>query len=650
MSQQSFPNLFKPIALGPMQLPHRVVIPGHSMLLEDPHGIVGERYQGYLAERAAGGAALVTMGSAPVHANSKQAWPHTWLWTDTVCEGLAKAADAVHAEGSKLSVILWHGGHNLSHLQGIVPRAPSAIPSPDSGDIPKAMTQADIDELIQAYAEAARRCSDAGLDAVEVQTSSNYLLGSFLSPRLNRRSDAYGGPLENRVRIVVQVLEAVRGAVKDGVAVGVRTSAEHLIPNDPDGYSLDHSIAAMRALTELGLTDWVSVMTGSHWGFEEMISPMNFPRAQLADHAAKFKAALDVPVIVAGRIRTPEEAEAVIANEQADVVAMARSFIADPHWMAKVARGEADTIRPCMSCNQGCLGFAILGRGGSCVINPRAGREHELPAVQQAKFTKNIAVVGGGPAGLEAARVAAQRGHRVTLYEAETVLGGALALLAGAPEREEMQGPIEWWTAELARLGVEVRLGTRVESAARLSADTIVWATGATAGISGVWRNRPQLVEGIPGTANLPHSRDILAGRASAKGKVLVIDEESGWPAVAAVEALNAAAEVESVTVTTDRLLLGLPMLQYSVEIGLVTRRLRAAGVNVIPTTLIAKVEGGVATTTQGEELGPFDTIVLSTGPEALPVPEGVEAIGDCITPRTIWAAVTDGMELGRRL
>ncbi len=650
MTTDRYPHLFAPIQLGPMTLANRVVVPGHSMLLEDPNGIVGERYVAYLAERARGGAALVTGGSAPVHANSKQAWPHTWLWTDEVCAGLEAAASAVHAAGGKISIILWHGGHNLSHLMGIVPRAPSPIPSPDTGEIPKEMTQADIDELIEAYAQAARRCSDAGFDAVEIQTSSNYLLGSFLTPRLNRRTDDYGGSLANRTRIVVEVLDAVRAAVRPDLAVGVRTSAEHLIPNDPGGYSLEQSVAAMQALDEKRLVDWVSVMTGSHWCFEEMISPMNYPRTQLAAQAAQFKEALQVPVIVAGRIRTPEEAEAVVAKGQADLVAMARTFIAEPHWLAKVRRGEVEQIRPCMSCNQACLGFAILGRPGSCVLNPRAGREYELPPLTPAKQPRRVAVVGAGPAGLEAARVAAERGHQVTLYEQSDRLGGALALAAAAPHRQEMQRPLAWWSAELQRLGVAVHLGERIEDPGAIAADDIVWATGGRAGLSAIWRNRPQLVDGIAGTADCPHGREILAGSRTVTGKVLVIDEEGGWPAVSLVETLAQRPGVVSVTVTTDKLALGLPALSYSVEIGVVTRRLRAAGIEVIPATLVDSLEDGVATTTQGRKLGPFDGVVLSTGPQVTPVPDGVQAIGDCVTPRSIWAAVTEGMELARRL
>ena len=259
-------------------------------------------------------------------------------------------------------------------------------------------------------------------------------------------------------------------------------------------------------------------------------------------------------------------------------------------------------------------------------------------------------MVGGGPAGLEAARVAAQRGHRVSLYEKESRLGGGLRLLASVPSRQEMQAPIDWWTQELTRLGVEILLQQQIDSPAQLDADDIVWATGAKPGISGVWRNRPQLIDGIPGTQDCAHTRDVLAGTVFPAGRLLVIDEESGWPAIAAVEALIARPEVNEITVTTDRLLLGLPALQFSVETGRVTRRLKEADVRQFTSTLIAEVADGFATTLDGERLGPFDCVLLSTGPESRQVPDGVAAIGDCVTPRSTWAAVTEGMELGRRL
>jgi hypothetical protein len=213
-----------------------------------------------------------------------------------------------------------------------------------------------------------------------------------------------------------------------------------------------------------------------------------------------------------------------------------------------------------------------------------------------------------------------------------------------------MLGPLDWWSRELERLGAAVRLQQRIDDPQTLDSDAVIWATGARPGNSAIWRNRPQLVEGIPGTAHCPHGREILSGHRSVAGKVLVIDEEGGWPAVSLAESLAAHADVESITVTTDRLALGLPALQYSVEAGVAMRRLQAAGVVVIPGTLIADFANSIATTIDGQPLGPFDAVVLSTGPEANPIPHGVQAIGDCVAPRSIWAAVTEGMELARSL
>ncbi len=649
-SSTAYPNLLSPIEMGPLTFRNRVIIPGHSMSLGTNDKKVGERYIGYLRERARGGAAVVGMGSAPNHPSSAMAIMSPQLWEEECVDGLAAAAEAVHGEGSYLSLILWHCGHNVSHYDGIVPLAPSPVPSFVTGDIPKEMTKDDLRDIRQAYRVAARHCSKAGLDVVEVQTASDYLMGSFLSPHLNRRTDEYGGSLENRCRFLIEVLEVVREEVAPSTAATVRTSAEHLLDLDPGGYGLEESIPSMKLLADKELIDYVSIMTGTNWTFEKMISPMHWPRADVAPVAAKFKKELQVPIIVAGRIKSPEEAEQVIAKGQADCVAMARAFIAEPDWVAKVQRGERDRIRPCMSCNQACIGFAFRSVPSSCIINPRAGREFELPDAEPAAAPKRIAIVGGGPAGMEAARVAVARGHFVSLYEAEGRLGGAFRLAADAPHRDDMRPALAWWESELDLLGVTIHLNERVSDPAALDADKVVWATGAKPGVTQVWRNRPQLFDGIPGAGNLPHSRDVMAGRKTVTGNVLVVDEESGWASVSAVEAINEMADVTSVTVTTDRVIFGLPDLQHTIEIKQVTRRLAEAGVTVHTNTLVDRIENGVARTIDGDDLGPFDSIVLATGTAATDVPQGVEAIGDCVTPRSIWAAVSEGLEIGRRL
>jgi len=648
--QNLYPSLFSPINLGPVELQHRVVIPGHSMVHGDSSGLISDRYHSYLVTRAEGGAALVGIESAPIHPHSLTWTGQLELWRDEIIDSLARTADAVHNAGSKLSIILWHGGHNVSFMRGAVALAPSAIPSVQIGEVPKAISIDEIRDIVSFYAAAAERCARAGIDVIEVQTASDYLLGSFISPQLNHRTDGYGGSVTNRCRIVVEVLEAIREKVPATVAVGLRTSVGHCIPGDPDGFGIDDSLPAMVAIAESGLTDYVSVMSGSNAAMAETISPMTYPRVQVAKQAAQFKKALPVPVTVAGRIRTPEEAETIIASGQADVVAMARTFIADPNWVTKVRQGEEERIRPCMSCNQICLGMASRGLPAGCNINPAAGRELEIPPPTLSSTPKTIVVVGGGPAGLECARTAAGRGHKITLYEASAQLGGAMRLAAQSPYREEMLPALDWWKRELELLNVNVELNTFIYDPETLDADEIIWATGGVSGWTWLWRTRPRLVNGIPGAEGLPHGRDIMTGAKTVAGNVLVIDEEGNWPAINLVESLAANDAINSVTVATESTLFGAPELSLTGELPLVTRRIKQAGIQLIPDTLVKEISNNTAITVDGNNLGSFDSIVLSMGAVANRVPDGVKAIGDCLAPRTIWSAVQDGARLAQTL
>ena len=290
--EHRYPHLFTPISLGPVRQDHRVIIPGHSMVHGDSSGLITERYHAYLVRRALGGAALVGIESAPVHPDSLTWTGQLELWRDEIIDPLARTAEAVHEAGSRLSIILWHGGHNVPFGRGAVALAPSAIPSVQIGQVPKAISVAEIRDMVGYYADAAERCARAGIDVIEVQTASDYLLGSFLSPQLNHRSDGYGGSVPNRCRFVIEVLEAIRERVTGKVAVGLRTSVFHAIPGDPDGYGIEDSLAAMVTIAETGVTDYVSVMSGSNANFAETISPMGYPRAQLAEQSARVTVAL----------------------------------------------------------------------------------------------------------------------------------------------------------------------------------------------------------------------------------------------------------------------------------------------------------------------------------------------------------------------
>jgi 2,4-dienoyl-CoA reductase-like NADH-dependent reductase (Old Yellow Enzyme family) len=650
MSPAAFPHLTSSFKLGPVDLRNRVVIPGHSMVHGDSTGGITEKYRAYLTRRAKGGAALIGIESAPIHPNSQTWNGQVELWRDDIVDSLAVAATEIHAAGSKVSIILWHGGHNVTYRRGAPAMAPSAVPSVQIGEIPREMTVSDIQEIIPYYVSAARRCAEAGIDVLEVQTSSDYLLGSFLSPQLNHRTDEYGGSVENRCRIVVDVLEAIRVELPAHMALGIRTSIYHAIPGEPEGYTIDHSLPAMTYIAGTGLIDYLSVMGGSNANFAETIAPMTYPRPQIAELSAKFKSALDIPVVVAGRMVTPEEAEAVLSADQADLVGIARGFIADADWMKKVESGQANRIRLCTGCNQVCLGFVGRSLPGGCNFNAEAGREDELLPLSPAQTKKRIAVVGGGPAGLECARAAAERGHTVTLYESTGRLGGSLYLAAHCPNRGEFKYPLQWWESELGHLDVEVKLNTTVDDPSALGVDDVVWATGAEP--ASVWqmRFRPSMVDGIPGSGDLPHSRQVLAGTAHVSGSVLVIDEEGGWPALNFVEWLAVHPGVDHVTIATNSAILGLPDLAGTGELPLFSARLKEAGITVVPGLFIAIVEGRFATATDGQFLGPFDSMVLSMGAVARPIPEAVHAIGDCVAPRSIWAAVQDGARLARRL
>lgn len=650
MTKTKFPLLTSPYTLGPVNLKNRVVIPGHSMVHGDSTGLIHDRYRTYLAARAKGGAALVGMESAPIHPDSRTWIGQVELWRDEIVESLSATAKDVHEAGSKLSIILWHGGHNVSYRRGIPAMAPSVKPSVQVGEVPRAMSIRDIKEIIPYYASAAKRCADSGLDVLEVQTASDYLLGSFLSPQLNNRTDAYGGSVENRCRIVLEILESIRSILPSHMALGIRTSIYHAIPGEPDGYTIDHSLPAIEHIASTGLIDYVSVMSGSNTNFAETIAPMTFPRPQIGDMAAKVKQAVDIPVTVAGRIVTPEEAEEVLARNQADLIGLARAFIADADWMEKVNRGESERIRLCTGCNQVCLGFAGRGLPAGCNINPEAGREQELPPLEPAQTKKRVAVIGGGPAGLECARVAAERGHTVSLYEAQSQLGGALRLAASAPNREEMGSTIAWWESELALLKVKVHLESTIGSPDDLDVDEVVWATGASAASMWQMRFRPSLVDGIPGTEHMPHGRSILAGEVQVSGDVLVIDEEGGFPALNIIESLVANQTVKAITVATSSPLLGMPDLFITGEFALFAERLNKADVKLVTGVFVDHVSNNLAYTTAGESLGPFDSIVLSLGAAANPTPDGVHSIGDCVAPRDIWAAVQEGAHKGRSI
>ena len=649
---KKYPNLLSEIKIGPITLSNRAVMSGHGMALGGGQVGISDRFHHYLVARAKGGAAMIGSESAPVHESTVSRSLGIRLYTDEVIPSLRFTANQIRKEGSRLAITLWHGGHKDSFIRGSYALAPSPIPN-KMGEVPKQITKSEINELVKAYGEAALRCKKAELDAIEIQTSTDYLLGSFLSPVLNRRTDEYGGSFENRVRFVVQILETIRGMVGDSIAVGIRTSARHDIPGSPIDYGLEESIASMKLLSDYGLVDYVSVMTGSGWAppSSSSIPHMTQPRIQLKDEGKKFKEVLNVPLILAGRIRSPEEADFVIKDGIADIVAMARTWIAEPDWIAKIKNNQSDQIRPCMSCNQACVGFVFRGLPGSCVINPSAGKESIIGDITRSPSPKKIAVIGGGPSGLETARVLALRGHQVTLFEKKNYLGGQLFLAVNAPNRDEMIPALNWWLNEISRLQVKVILNSEVKLDSSLDFDEVIWAVGSSPGKTAIWKLRPYLFNGIEGTELLPSGRDILENKVTVKGNVLVIDEEGGWPTVSLVETLAKEQLISKLTVVTSERSLGESFLTLSWEHASVMERLNKIDkLEVITNKLVKKVKDDFVIFEDESSLGSFNQFIMNTGTVANPYPEDSYAVGDCVAPRGLWASTNDAAKLARSI
>lgn len=458
--------------------------------------------------------------------------------SDAVMPGLAALASAVHEHGTAVFCQLWHGGAHGLGRHAAPAWAPSAVPSASTGRIPLEMTDTMIDEVVAGYAAAARRCVETGIDGIELHGAHGYLVGQFLSPLTNRRSDRYGGNLDGRVRFAREVLRAIRGAVPAAYPVGIRLAGTEGIPG---GLEPPEVAQVAAGLEREGLVDFVNMSMGSYYAFSKMIGPMHEPLGYELPSNSSVLDALTVPTIVTGRIMDLHDAEQILASGRAAMVSMVRATIADPNLVATSLAGRAVEVRPCISCNQGCVGGLYGPRGAiGCTVNPDVGTARDGLESPPTDHPRHIVVVGGGPAGMEAARTAAVRGHRVTLLEAADVLGGATRLARRAPHRQDVAAHADWLEQELRRLSVTIRTGSPIspDDIAALGADVLVVATGAEPRRDGIQRLAPQVdVEGL----DLPHvlvPHDVLARPADGVQRALVFDDRCHIVAASTAEHL----------------------------------------------------------------------------------------------------------------
>ncbi len=472
-----FDKLFSPLDLGPFTIRNRIVMPALGTNFANRRGEVTPHLIDYYRARAEGGAGMVIVEGSSVHYSGRGFTFQLSIDRDDLIPGLSQLTDAVHRAGARILIQLHHGGRNTdSRVSGVQPIAPSAVKGPVGDQTPRAMSPAEIKDMTNIFVAAAARARQAGFDGVEIHAAHEYLVSQFMSPYSNFRHDRYGGSPKKRMRFALDILRGIREETGPGFLISFRISGDEYVPK---GMHIKDSIFAARELINAG-ADVIDVSGGVYETPHLIISPMPLEPGVHVHLAQAVKEKVKVPVIGVGRITTPEFAERIIEEGKADLVAMGRAFVADPDWPKKAMEGKSDQIRRCIGCNQGCIDYLMAGRPISCLYNPAVGREKKF-RIEPTNAPQKVVVAGGGPAGMEAARLLAEMGHRVVLYSWGERLGGQVLLASMLPGKEEFYHVVTYYENEMKRLGVELHLGVKADRESIMShqPDVAIVATGS---------------------------------------------------------------------------------------------------------------------------------------------------------------------------
>lgn len=650
-----FQYLFTPIQIGHRTVKNRICCSAHADALASD-GMPGEKERRYYEEKARGGVGfMMCFGSASVHPTSTaRDWNGVELFEDRVIPYLSQFSETMHKYDCPVVAQITHRGRRGRSID-LWNRmySPSVVREPNHRESPHQLDAAMMDEIVQSFIAAAWRLKQGGFDGCEVMASHCHLIDQFWTANVNQRNDEYGGSLANRLRFGVRVIEGIREKVGRDFIVGIRVTGDDFQERGLDNPQMQEICGK---LDELKMIDYFNVIGGTAETFAgeaAAVPNMSFKLGVYAHLSASIRQAVSVPVIATGRIVDPVQADKIIAAGQADLCIMNRSLIADPHFPNKARAGNLDDIRQCMGYNEGCIDRIYTGRGVTCVQNPVIGREAAWADLPKAEKSRKVVVIGGGPAGLEAARVAALRGHKVVLFEKSGELGGQTLIAKLAPGRQDYDGAPRWAGLQCRKHGVDIRLNApaSIEAILAENPDVVIVATGATA----MKPNLPGMDQHVCVSA-----WDVLQGRGEKLGKVvLVIDEEYGHQGPTTAEFL--ANQGKEVDLITSQETIG-NFLGATTRPPLLTRLFRK-GVQIFTHLESQSLKDGLLIAKnpwsgQLQQVGPYDGFVYAYGGVAVddftqPLRErgiSVQSVGDAFAPRSLQHAILEGHKFAREL
>ncbi len=653
-SNVQFPTLLSPITINGLTVRNRIVSSGHGTRLADKHKI-SDRLHAYHEARAKGGAGLIITEAAMIDYASVASPTHLVAADDGIIPSFRRLAETLHSHGCASIAQVFHLGHEMTNDRDGM-RAVSYGPSTSSSEryhtAGREMPHRMVRETIRKFGEAAMRVREAGMDGVEIAASHGYLIAQFLSPRINLRTDEYGGTLENRLRFLRETIEVVRDAVGPNMVVGIRISGDELLE---EGLQSDEVLEICKAIGTDGAVDYFNVTSGSSRAAGSaihIVPPMSTDIALTAPFAAAIKTQVAQPVIAVGRINHAAAAEQVLSSGQADLCGMTRAMITDPDLGNKLFAGNAEDVRVCIGCNQACIDRMHRGYGISCIQHPETGRELQFGTLNAVKSRRKVIVAGGGPGGMKAAATAAARGHDVTLHEASNRLGGQALLAQLLPRRAEFGGIIGNLEKDMERAGVSIALNSTVDLDLidREAPDAVVVATGGKV-------TTPN-IEGLE-EANAVNAWQVLEGGVNIGARVVIADWRCDWIGLGLAEKL--AREGCSVRLASTGHVAGESIPRYMRDLWL--GEMHKLGVELVPMARLFGLDAETAYfqhIASGEPiiLEDVDTVVLSLGHEPVTTLEHalldwggeVHFVGDCLAPRTAEEAVVEGLKAGHAI